>query len=243
MDAESISDVSMNFGESEDEGASTPRANSPEPGTPTATPVKELKTKKTIEVEDEEDEDHNEGEDEEGGDHDNDEDHDSDQEEEDGEEEATDEVKPKKAVTEVDESSKSEDDAVLVFSPMDEDPIESACTPKAATPVILPSRPVPKRSTTTRRSIPVVEDHADEHTPPLTNRTPSTESTPPKTPKLTLQTNFIRTPVKQESHFLTGMVDVFTTSPLGLGLDLEAVRIPLRLNTVFHSFGVFVFGS
>jgi hypothetical protein len=212
MDAQSISDISMDFG---DEGASTPRANSPEPGTPTAASAKEIKSKKAIETEDEDQEDHHEGEDDEGDDHEGEED----------EEEATpSKVKPKKLETEVDQSSKPEDDVVSVFSPMDEDPIETACTPKAASPVALPSSPTPKRSTI--KSTPAIEDHTDDKTPPLTTRTPSTESTPPKTPKLTLQTNFIRTPVKDDSHFLTGMVDVFTTSPVGLGLDLAAVSFP-----------------
>lgn len=236
MDAQSISDISMDLGaESEDEGASTPRANSPEPGTPTVAPAKEIKSKKAIEPEDEDEEDHHEGEDDEGEDHENDEDHDSNHEEE----VTPSTVKPKKLETEVDQSSKPEDDVVSMFSPMDEDPIENACTPKAASPVALPSRTTPKKATI--KSIPATEDPTDDKTPPLTTRTPSTESTPPKTPKLTLQTNFIRTPVKDDSHFLTGMVDVFTTSPVGLGLDLEAVSFPLQLHypTIFHCLSVF----
>ncbi len=198
MDAKSISDVSMDLGESDDEGASTPRANSPEPGTPVAASAKGLKAE----------EENDEGEDEENDDNDED-------DEEAGEEEA---VSTSKDESEEDEHVQSKaDDAVSVFSPMDEDPIESPNTPKATSPTTLPSQ-----TTTKKRIAPSVED--EERTPPLTIRTSSTESTPPKTPKLTLITNFIRTPVQEASRFLTGMVDVLTVSPACLGLDLEAVR-------------------
>jgi len=219
MDAKSISDVSMDLGESDDEGASTPRANSPEPGTPVAVPAKEIKSKKAEETEDEEDGDQHEGEEDEGDDHENDDNHNSDHEEEE------EKPAPKPNKVDVGVPSKPDDDATfMIFSPMDEDPAESASTPRAAPPAPLPSKVSPTRSS--KRHTSAVEEHADDKTPPLTSRTSSTESTPPKTPKLTLQTNFSRTPIKGDSHFLSGMVDVFTTSPLGLGLDLEAVRFP-----------------
>lgn len=206
MDAKSISDVSMDLGETDDEGASTPRANSPEPGTPTVS-AKEVK-KVSVETEDEDNEEDHDEHDYEGH---------EDNEEDEGEEEVSTPSKSKK--NEI--LSKQEDDQISIFSPMDEDP-KSACTPKVTSPVALSPHESPRKSS--RSYVPTLYDSSDERTPPLVKRTSSTDSSPPKTPKLTLITNFIRTPVRENSHFLVGMVDVITVSPVCLGLDVQPVR-------------------
>lgn len=203
MDAESISDVSMNLGESEDEGASTPRANSPEPGTPVAS-TKKLDSKPTNESEN----------DEEGNDH---QDHDDCENEEDDEgEDEVDTPSKDKSEKKVSQSNQ-EDDLISLRSPMDEDP-KSAFTPQATSPLVL-SYESPRKPT--KSFIPALEEDSDERSPSLASRTSSNESSPPKTPttKLTLITNFNPTPPPVEPLILPGAFGIVTESPVDVGFD------------------------
>jgi hypothetical protein len=210
MDERSISDVSMYFGESDDQAESTPtpRATTPEPSTPVATPKKQIEKEVEAKKEDGEDD-----EDEEGSD------------EEDSHETEKKQSSPRKSPKEgaVEDapksSSKTADDTVSILSPMDEDPVEeSPSTPKAAAPASVPviKTPRPPR----RRSGSGSSEAKDDAAPLSAIRTSSKDKPPTRNPKLTLDTNLNRTPIKSEGKVLTGLVGQITASPRGLGLDL-----------------------
>ncbi|PVG04833.1 hypothetical protein CPB86DRAFT_19212 [Serendipita vermifera] len=217
MDAQSMSDVSMY--DEERSAAPTPRATTPEPKTPIASPTKEVKAEKATKNPEPEEE----GNDEEG--------------EEDGsdeEEEAEPEKKRPASPVKITIKKGKQDDAASILSPMDEDQSDSETTPKAASPapkvVASPSRT--ERKVTKRCSC--ESSKSKDKTPQLNNRTPSTDSSPPKTPptKLTLITNFDLIQVRDEERVLTGNDNYLVASPEGLGLELEAKLKQLDLMDV-----------
>jgi hypothetical protein len=197
MDAQSMSDVSMY--DEERSAAPTPRATTPEPKTPIASPTKELKAEKVTKKPEPEEEENDE----------------------EGEEEGSDEEDDNGPSTPV--KAKKQDDVVSILSPMDEDEDEPETTPKAASPAPkIASSPSKAERKVSKKSS---SESSKDKTPQLNNRTPSTDSSPPKTPvtKLTLITNFDLIQVKDEEKILTGNENYFVESPEGLGLQLEAV--------------------
>ncbi|KAG8844338.1 hypothetical protein FRB91_002677 [Serendipita sp. 411] len=188
----SISDVSMY---DDTDTAPTPRATTPEPSTPKATKspltaVNERPSKKVtiVEEQDEEDEDEREeGEENEEGD----------------DEEQVETPKKSSKRVQLDKKASSskgaEKDNAPIPSPMEEDPP----TPKARSPALPAREPtmspqkkssiVPSRSQSQRRS----------ETPTLKSRASSNDSSPPRTPKLTLRTDFQRSPLVAPSQALS----------------------------------------
>lgn len=193
----SVSDLSMRDGEQS--SAPTPRATTPEPATP--------KYNKTFIVEPH-DEEEGAGDDEEGTEYAGEE------EEEEENSSPTQHIQQLRTET----PKRRPLSTVGSLTPMDEDPP----TPKAPTsaPQQVVKSPKPTRRQSTQSTC---TTRSQQKTPTLASRTSSTESSPPKTPKLTLQTNFNKTPVAEGSNFvLAGLVDnTLSTSPVGLGLGLS----------------------
>jgi len=210
MEERSISDVSMYFSESDDqaESTSTPRATTPEPSTPVATPNKQIKKKIEAKKEDGEADEDEEG---------------SDEEDAHGTEKkpSSPRESPKEETVEdvVKSPSKTADDTVSILSPMDEDPVEgSPSTPKAAAPASVPVIKTPKPPR--RRSGSGSSEAKDDAAPLTAIRINSKDKPWTRNPKLTLDTNLNRTPIKSEGKVLTGLVGQITASPRGLGLEL-----------------------
>ena len=190
----SVSDLSMHDGE--ESGTPTPRATTPESATPKQT------TTFIIENQGEQDE--------------------LDDEDEDGSEYEGEQDEAQPSPTVVATPRQRPLSMLSSFTPMDEDPPMMTPTPKAPTtfaPLDVKSpKPIRRQSTQSTRTT-----SSQHRTPTLASRTCSTESSPPKTPKLTLQTNFNKTPIAEGSHLvLAGLVDnTLSSSPVGLGLGLS----------------------
>ncbi|KAG8828995.1 hypothetical protein FRC17_007228 [Serendipita sp. 399] len=228
MEDRSISDVSMY-----DDAVPTPRATTPEPSTPKATrPPQEStsgKLPKKVTIADERDEDEDdereEGEDEEEGEGDDD------------EQAEFPEESSKQGLTAKRATSSIGVDKVTAspLSPMEEDPP----TPKARSPPLPDEEPTtsPKKKSSAPSSS-RLQGNRENQVSNLKSRASSSESSPPKTPKLSLRTDFTRSPLVASlpALHITITNQAITASPEELhfnsaitrfkGLDLMEVVAP-----------------
>lgn len=213
MEERSISDVSMYFGE-QDDSTLTPRANTPEPITPVASPKQTCK-KGSMDPNEVKEEAENESDEEEASD---------------GEvvelnaklksSAANDEKEYKKEFNKP--SVRTNDETASIRSPMDEDPIEAPSTP-AAVPKTMPTNNVPLIKTPKPKRRSTVSGILED-TLSLTTLRDSIAGSSPKTPKVSLRKGSIPAPRKLEASFITDTVErVLTERPAGLGLELGAV--------------------